>query len=155
MLQKHVSVVLTCLVRLNMGAGLVGQLCLAARREEGVCRPSTGSNRSKLNTGKPSYLMKNTHSHISERGHTVIYMHTKWVGIHQAGISSSSQGRTSSRRIVLSSIFVCLSKFKTNITRHLCTTFDFVIQKCHANKNMQTSQNETRTKYYIHHVHNY
>lgn len=85
MLQRHVSVALTCLVRLNMGAGLVGQLCLAARREEGVRRPSTGSNRSKLNTGKPSYLMKNTHSHISERGHTVIYMHIKWVAIHQAG----------------------------------------------------------------------
>lgn len=46
--------VLTCLVRLNMGAGLVGQLCLAARRAEGVCRPSTGSNRSGLKTGKPS-----------------------------------------------------------------------------------------------------
>lgn len=54
------SVNLTCLVRLNMGAGLVGQLCLAARREDGV-RPSTGSKRSRLNTGKPSYLMKNIH----------------------------------------------------------------------------------------------
>lgn len=47
-------VVLTCLVRLNMGAGLVGQLCLAVRREDGVRKPSTGSKRSRLNTGKPS-----------------------------------------------------------------------------------------------------
>lgn len=61
---------LTCLVRLNMGAGLVGQLCLAARREEGVLRPSTGSNRSRLNTGKPSYLMKNMQTHISDSRHT-------------------------------------------------------------------------------------
>lgn len=45
-----------------MGAGLVGQLCLAARWEKGVRRPSIGSNRSRLNTGKPSYLMKSTQS---------------------------------------------------------------------------------------------
>lgn len=53
---------LTCLVRLNMGAGLVGQLCLVARREEGVCRPSTGSKRSRLRTGNPSYLENNSES---------------------------------------------------------------------------------------------
>ena len=45
-----------------MGAGLVGQLCLAARRDEGVRRPSTGSNKSRLNTGKPSYLVNNRDS---------------------------------------------------------------------------------------------
>lgn len=51
----------TCLVRLNMGAGLLGQLFRADRRDEGACRPSgvgaTGSKRSRLSTGKPSYLI--------------------------------------------------------------------------------------------------
>lgn len=55
--QPRVNVGLTCLVRLNMGAGLVGQLCLALWRDKGVRRPTTGSKRSRLSTGKPSYLM--------------------------------------------------------------------------------------------------
>ena len=57
---------------LNMGAGLVGQLCRAARREAGVQRPSTGSKSSWLSTGKPSYLggRGGTHTHTHTHTHT-------------------------------------------------------------------------------------